>query len=164
MVRQVRGAPFSWMGLRTRGCGGAENRGETGMRGHGDAGTRGLGGKELATAPYSGHTERMSTLTIEFPARRDQIEFNLKRWSELLADTVLGRQLAKIEGRIETDRHGRVILHRPADFQHGTYQAEIGFRLTNVLLNGRVTVECPISTADGVRAADVAWISKRVLK
>jgi hypothetical protein len=44
----------------------------------------------------------MATLTIDLPAQIDQTEFNLRRWSELTADTELGRQLAKIEGRIET--------------------------------------------------------------
>ena len=106
----------------------------------------------------------MSTLTIELPARPDQTEFNLHRWAELLADTGLGRQLAKIEGRIETDRHGHIIMFPPAAFSHGSYQSEIAVLLKSLLPKGRVVTECPISTADGVRAADVAWISKARLK
>ena len=42
----------------------------------------------------------MSMLTIELPAQEEQTAFNLRRWAEVLAD----RELAKIEGRIETDR------------------------------------------------------------
>jgi Uma2 family endonuclease len=102
----------------------------------------------------------MPRLTIELPAHEDQTSFNLRRWEELLTDTQLGRDLARIEGRIETDRHGHIILYPPSDFAHGSFQSEIGHLLRTHLPEGRVATECPISTADGVRAADVAWISK----
>jgi Uma2 family endonuclease len=97
----------------------------------------------------------MDTLTIELPPQRAQTEFNLRRWAELLADPVL----RKYEGRIETDRHGHVLMSPPAAASHGSYQFEIGFLLRRLLSHGRVVTECPISTADGVRAADVAWAS-----
>src|SRR5438093_5713223 len=48
----------------------------------------------------------MATLTIELPPHRTQTEFNMRRWAELLAD----RELARFEGRIETDRYGHVIM------------------------------------------------------
>jgi hypothetical protein len=44
-------------------------------------------------------------LTLELPPHKTQTAFNLRRWAELLAD----RELAKVEGRIETDRHGHII-------------------------------------------------------
>jgi hypothetical protein len=47
----------------------------------------------------------MATLTIELPTPASQAEFNLRRWEELSAD----REVAKIDGRIEPDRFGRVI-------------------------------------------------------
>jgi hypothetical protein len=47
----------------------------------------------------------MASLTLELPPQKTQTEFNLRRWAELLAD----RELARVEGRIETDRHGRII-------------------------------------------------------
>lgn len=97
----------------------------------------------------------MPLLTIELPAQEDQTAFNLRRWSELLADT----ELAKVEGRIETDRHGYVIMSPPAAFIHGSNQSAIARLLGTLLPRGRTVTECPISTADGVRAADVAWIS-----
>ena len=99
------------------------------------------------------------SLTIQLPAREDQTAFNLQRWSELLADTQLGRDLARIEGRIETDRYGHIIMSPPPGFRHGSYQAEIAYKLKDMLPDGRTVTECPISTADGVRSADVAWIS-----
>ena len=101
----------------------------------------------------------MSMMMIELPAQEVQTAFNLRRWAEVLAD----RELAKIEGRIETDRHGYVIMSPPAAFTHGSYQSEIAFLLKTLMKNGRSVTECPVSTRDGVRAADVAWISKKRL-
>jgi Uma2 family endonuclease len=97
----------------------------------------------------------MATLTIELLSQQSQTSFNLKRWDELLADP----DLVRIEGRIETDRHGHIIMSPPPAPSHGSYQAEISHLLRNLLSGGRVLTECPISTADGVRAADVAWAS-----
>lgn len=97
----------------------------------------------------------MSTLTIELPPQRTQTEFNLRRWAELLADP----ELRKIEGRVETDRHGHVLMGPPPAASHGSYQFQIGAILDRLMRGGRVVTECPVSTADGVRAADVAWAS-----
>ena len=99
-------------------------------------------------------------MTIDLPVQEGQTEFNLRRWAQLTADTSLGRELAKIEGRIETDRHGHIVMSPPPGFSHGSYQLEIGSLLRSMLPEGRAVTECPISTADGVKAADVAWISK----
>jgi Uma2 family endonuclease len=97
----------------------------------------------------------MATLTIELPAHQAQTAFNLRRWAELLADPAL----AKIEGRIETDRHGQIIMSPPPAPSHGSFQLEIGHLLRQLMPNGRTLTECPVSTADGVKAADVAWAS-----
>jgi Uma2 family endonuclease len=102
----------------------------------------------------------MPTLTIELPSQKAQTAFNLQRWAELLPD----RELAKVEGRIETDRHGHIIMSAPAAPSHGGYQLEIGALLRELLPQGRVFTECPISTADGVKAADVAWASAQCLR
>lgn len=97
----------------------------------------------------------MATLTIELPVQKDQTAFNLRRWAEVLADP----ELTRFEGRIETDRHGQIIMSPPPAFSHGGFQFEIGYLLRTLLPGGRTVTECPISTADGVRAADVVWIS-----
>lgn len=102
----------------------------------------------------------MGTLIIELPSQVSQTEFNLRRWAELAADP----ELAKIEGRIETDRHGHIIMSPLPAAEHGGYQFEIGYLLRNLMPNGRVTTECPISTADGVKGADVAWASPECLQ
>jgi Uma2 family endonuclease len=102
----------------------------------------------------------MSRLTIELPSQRQQTEFNLRRWDELLADP----ELVKIEGRIETDRHGQIIMSPPPSARHGSFQFRIADRVRDLLPEGEVLTECPVSTADGVRAADVAWASERVMR
>src|SRR6266700_783423 len=97
----------------------------------------------------------MAMLTLELPPQKTQAEFNLRRWTELLAD----RELAKVEGRIETDRHGHIIMRLPPAPRHGGYQWEIGRLLWNLMPAGRIMTGCPISTADGVKAADLVWAS-----
>ena len=102
----------------------------------------------------------MATLTIDLPAQENQTAFNLRRWAQLRTDPLIVQELAKFEGRVETDRHGHIIMLPPPGYSHGGYQFEIGHLLRTMLPEGKVTTECPISTADGVKGADVVWISR----
>src|SRR5580658_5550508 len=102
----------------------------------------------------------MGTLTIELPSQAKQTRFNMRRWDALQTDPAL----AKIEGRIETDRHGQIITSPPPAPSHGSYQFWIGLLLEKLMPRGRVLTECPISPADGVRAADVAWASSEKMR
>jgi Uma2 family endonuclease len=102
----------------------------------------------------------MSTVTIELPAQATQTAFNLRRWAELID----APELAGIEGRIETDRHGQIIMSPPPAPNHGSFQLEIGYLLRQLMPEGRTLTECPISTADGVKAADVAWASPECMR
>lgn len=102
----------------------------------------------------------MATLTIELPPHPAQTNSNLRRWSEISEDPVL----AKFEGRIETDRHGHVIMSPPPAPKHGSFQSEIAHLLRSLVIDGRTLTECPISTADGVKAADVAWASPECMR
>jgi Uma2 family endonuclease len=97
----------------------------------------------------------MATLMLELPQQKQQTAFNLRRWTEVIADP----ELTPFEGRVETDRYGHVIMSPPPAPSHGSYQARIASLLDQQLTSGRVLTECPISTADGVKAADVAWAS-----
>ena len=99
----------------------------------------------------------MASLNIALPSQESQTELNLRRWEELLQDPTLNR----IEGRIETDRHGHIIMSPPPAASHGGMQSEIAYLLRTLISGGRVLTECPISTADGVKAADVAWASQQ---
>src|SRR5947208_11796961 len=97
----------------------------------------------------------MAMPTLELRPHKTRAAFNLRRWAQLLAD----REMAKIEGRIETDRHGHIIMSPPPAPSHGSFQSMIAHLLWSLLPKGCVFTECPISTADGVKGADVAWAS-----
>lgn len=101
----------------------------------------------------------MATLMLELPPHKAQTVFNLRRWAEVLTDP----ELARFEGRVETDRHGHIIMSPPPAPSHGSFQSEIAYLLRSLMDHGRVITECPISTADGVKAADVAWASPRLM-
>jgi Uma2 family endonuclease len=102
----------------------------------------------------------MSRLTIQLPGQAEQDEFNQRRWDELLADN----SLARIEGRIETDRHGYILMSPPPSARHGSFQAKISILLHEMMPEGQVITECPVSTADGVRAVDAAWASAETMR
>lgn len=97
----------------------------------------------------------MPLLTLDFATQEEQTKFNLKRWKELERDPFL----ANVQARIETDRHGHIIMSPYAGFHHGSYQSRITSLLALLLPHGRSVTECPISTQAGVKLADVAWIS-----
>jgi Uma2 family endonuclease len=94
-------------------------------------------------------------LLIELPSRAEQIAFNRRRWEEICRDPLL----SGIPGRIESNAFGKVIMMPPAAGEHSYRQGEIAFRLRKHL-GGLALPECPISTIDGVRAADVGWYSE----
>jgi len=93
-------------------------------------------------------------LTIQLQPSAQQSAFNLKRWAELVADP----ELARLPHRIETDRHGHILMSPLPAPRHGNFQSEIAHILRSLLASGRVITECPLSTSDGVKALDVAWL------
>ena len=93
-------------------------------------------------------------LTIQLPPLEQQTEFNLQRWFELQNDP----DLARLPHRIETDRYGHILMSPPPAPSHGSRQLEIGYLLKNLLPRGHALTECPLSTSDGVKAIDVAWL------
>jgi Uma2 family endonuclease len=94
-------------------------------------------------------------LTIQLAPSAQRTAFNLRRWAEVLADP----ELARLAHRIETDRHGHVLMSPPPTPAHGKKQNRIGTLLEQLLPHGHVVTECPVSTPDGVKAIDVAWLS-----
>ena len=100
----------------------------------------------------------MSTV-LEHPATElaetDYHAFNQALWEKLVADP----ELARLDFRIETDRHGQMIMSPLPAPSHGSYQSRIIRLLGNLTSSGEVISECPISTRAGVKAADVAWCS-----
>jgi Uma2 family endonuclease len=52
-----------------------------------------------------------------------------------------------------------MIWTRPQSRFHGRFQAQITRLVHQYLPAGEVLITCPVSTDDGVRAADVVWLS-----
>jgi Uma2 family endonuclease len=98
---------------------------------------------------------------IDAPHTTAQVEFNERRWAELVADPLL----AGFEGRVETDRYGQIVMSPPPAARHGRFQSRIILLLERLMPSGsgEAVSECPISTVDGVKAADVAWCGKALL-
>jgi Uma2 family endonuclease len=94
-------------------------------------------------------------ITIELPDLNSQTEFNLTRWEQVLADPTL----AILPYRIETDQHGHILMSPPPAPLHGQRQIQIGVLLHQLLPAGKIVSECPLSTAGGVKAIDVAWLA-----
>lgn len=99
----------------------------------------------------------MSAVLAAIPEVADQQEFNLARWSELEADPFL----ASLEYRIETNRHGQIIMMPPPGFQHSRLQTRLIFLLQDHMgsENGEIFTECPVSTNGGVKGVDIVWVS-----
>lgn len=74
-------------------------------------------------------------------------------WDDVLANP----HLQNLPFKIELNRWGRIEMS-PASNRHGMVQVDVAAELRQ-RSGGRVIVECSIQTSDGVRVADVAWVS-----
>ena len=95
-------------------------------------------------------------LTIDLPPREELIARNRRRWAEVLAD----RALAGLPYRVETNAHGTLLMTPPPSGDHSHRQSKILLELDR-RLGGQALAGCPVSTVDGVRAADVGWYSEQ---
>src|SRR5438445_7564099 len=77
-------------------------------------------------------------------------------WAEICEDELL----ATLPYRIESDRWGNIVMSPPPRSRHAEYQAAITVLLHDKMTGGRSLTECPIQTEEGVKAADVAWVSQ----
>lgn len=90
---------------------------------------------------------------LELPEIHDRHAFNLARWKEI-ADSPA---LAQVEGRIESDAYGNIMMLPPPGFSHSNYQGIILHNLRRA--GGMALPECPVSTLKGIRGIVVVWIS-----
>ena len=76
-------------------------------------------------------------VTIQLHPSQRQSAFNLERWAQLLADP----DLARLPHRIETDRHGHILMSPPPAPSHGVKQAKIATLFDQLLPKGVVITE-----------------------
>lgn len=79
-----------------------------------------------------------------------------RTWEEICEDPIL----ADLPFKIESDQWGNVIMSPPAGADHNDYQNEIVAALLRLLPEGRTRSEYPLRTNRGVKAIDVAWVSR----
>ncbi|MFW5444400.1 MAG: Uma2 family endonuclease [Methylococcaceae bacterium] len=75
-------------------------------------------------------------------------------WSEVIDNPLL----RNLPFKIELNKFGKLLMS-PASNDHGRIQSRLAAMLLNKLPRGEVITECSIQTSDGVKVADVAWLS-----
>ena len=80
-------------------------------------------------------------------------------WREVVAHT----SLADMPFKIETNGFGQVVMS-PATSWHGLFQGAVQDLIRQSIVGGSVAQECPVQTSDGVKVADVAWLSSEFLR
>jgi Uma2 family endonuclease len=78
-----------------------------------------------------------------------------RRWQEMLGD----RALAEVQGKVELDQWGRIIVMSPVGPPHGNAAGQLVYLLKSQL-GGRALVEVGVLTSIGVLAPDVIWCSE----
>ena len=76
-------------------------------------------------------------------------------WSEVVENPIL----KNLPFKIELNKFGKLLMS-PASNDHGRIQSRLAAKLLNKLPKGEVITECSIQTSDGVKVADVAWVSE----
>lgn len=88
---------------------------------------------------------------IEAPLSREELAV---RYEKLCEDP----WMAKVDGKIEIDVWGRVMMTPPPAYKHGLLQGRL-IEILGALGGGRVAGDTPIATSAGLFAADVTWAS-----
>lgn len=76
-------------------------------------------------------------------------------WSEVVGNPLL----RDLPFKIELNKFGKLLMS-PASNEHGRIQSRLAAQLLNKSGKGEVITECSIDTSDGVKVADVAWLSE----
>lgn len=83
-------------------------------------------------------------------------------WTELCDDPQY-RFLQDLPFKVETDRWGKIVMS-PTRNIHGMLQLRIGRTLEEQRPDGVAITECGVTTPEGTKVADVAWISRERLQ
>ena len=80
-------------------------------------------------------------------------------WSEVIKNPLL----RDLPFKIELNKFGKLLMS-PASNEHGRIQSRLAASILSKLPEGEVITECSIETSDGVKVADVAWLSKEFVE
>ena len=76
------------------------------------------------------------------------------KWQELMNNPFF----RDVPYKVELNKFGQILMS-PASNRHGILQFKVGSEIKEKLGSGIIVTECSILTSDGVRVADVAWLS-----
>jgi len=77
-------------------------------------------------------------------------------WDDLCNDP----RFQDLPYKIELNGRGQIIMSPTTNF-HGSFAFKIGALMQKHLPDGEIIVECAVDTADGVKEADAAWVSRK---
>ena len=80
-------------------------------------------------------------------------------WSEVIENQLL----RDLPFKIELNKFGQLLMS-PASNLHGRIQSHLAAAFLNQLPQGEVITECSIETSEGVKVADIAWLSEKFIK
>ena len=76
------------------------------------------------------------------------------KWQELMNNPFF----RDVPYKVELNKFGQILMS-PASNRHGILQFNVGSKIKEKLGRGIIVTECSILTSEGVRVADVAWLS-----
>ncbi|HEY0426571.1 MAG TPA: Uma2 family endonuclease [Pyrinomonadaceae bacterium] len=76
------------------------------------------------------------------------------KWHELMENPFF----RDVPYKVELNKFGQILMS-PASNRHGILQYKVGSVIENTKKSGVIITECSILTDEGVRVADIAWLS-----
>ncbi len=76
------------------------------------------------------------------------------KWQDLIDNPVF----QNLPYKVELNKFGQILIS-PASNWHGSLQVDVVTQIKEIKRSGKVITECSILTSEGVRVADVAWLS-----
>lgn len=77
------------------------------------------------------------------------------KWQELISDPFF----RDVPYKVELNKFGQILMS-PASNRHGILQNKVARQIENQRQSGVIVIECSILTSEGVKVADVAWLSE----
>lgn len=76
------------------------------------------------------------------------------KWQELMNNPFF----RDVPYKVELNKFGQILMS-PASNRHGILQFKVGREIENAKKSGVIIAECSVLTSEGVKVADVAWVS-----